>query len=125
MPFIKTAVDIFTSLAGVGLIGSGLRGVFAPAAMARTFGLVNVTPESVIFYPGLAGRNVAMGVALWWYKIQGMRRAMGVLTLCAALNGVSDVFVLLTHDGEVDNVPIHVFNLSALIAMGTLLLNGY
>jgi len=68
-------LDIITGVIGTALMGSGLYGIVQPLSMARAFGLVQPTPEAVIFYPGLAGRNLAM--AQYGARSDGARRHEG------------------------------------------------
>ncbi|KAL2204421.1 hypothetical protein CC79DRAFT_1372427 [Sarocladium strictum] len=117
-------LDIVTAVIGTALCGSGLYGVLQPLSMARAFGLVDPTPESVIFYPGLAGRNLATGVAIWWLKYLDQRRALGVLIICLLFNGSSDTYLLLKHWGEIDSVALHLFNMCVAGSTGAVLLWG-
>lgn len=117
-------LDIITSVIGTALTGSGLYGIFWPLSMARIFGVVNPTPEMVVFYPGLAGRNLAMGVAVWWLKYLDQRKALGVLIICLLFNGSSDTYILLKHWGEVDTVGLHLFNMCVAAVVGPTLLMG-
>lgn len=125
MSTLSSVIDIVTGIAGCALIFSGLRGIINPAGMARTFGVVKVTRDMTVFYPGLAGRNLGMGIAVWWLKILGERRSLGVLVCCLLCNGFSDTYLLLTHHADVDNVPLHVFNTCVGAVVGPLLLSGY
>jgi hypothetical protein len=117
-------LDIITGVIGTALMGSGLYGIVQPLSMARAFGLVQPTPEAVIFYPGLAGRNLAMGIAVWWLKYLNQRRALGVLIICLLCNGASDTYLLLKHWGEVDTVGLHLFNMCVVAVVGPTLLWG-
>jgi hypothetical protein len=92
---------------------------------ARTlFGVPNATQDTVTFYPGLAGRNVAAGLALLTLLMMGQTRAAGVVVTCLLCNGASDCYVLAMREGS-EKMGIHVFNMcvGAVVGPGLLLLS--
>lgn len=119
---MSPALNIATAIIGCLLIGSGLYGVLAPAKMARQFGVVNVTREMAVFYPGIGGRNIGAGLAVWWMKIAGHHQALGIFLICWMCTGLADTYLLLIHYESVDTVWLHVFNTGVLAVVGPSLL---
>ncbi|PVH99934.1 hypothetical protein DM02DRAFT_728880 [Periconia macrospinosa] len=105
------SLDIATAAIGIALIGSGLYGVFYPANMARVFGVIDVSRDMAVFYPGIGGRNFSAGLAVWAFKYTGQLKALGIFLLCWIWVGVADTYLLLIHYDEVDTVWLHVFNI--------------
>lgn len=120
----RSVCDSITAVAGTALIGSGLYGLISPAGMARRFGVVNVTKDMTVFYPGIGGRNLGAGLFVWWAKYNNQPKALGAFLLCIICNGLADTYLLLKHDGEVDTVWLHVFNIGVAAATGISLLRG-
>ena len=90
--------------------------------MARTFGIVEVTEEMSVLVPGLGGRTLSAGLAVWCLKLAGQHRALGLFLLCWVCAGVADTYVLLSHYEAVDQVWVHVFNTCTLAMTGIALL---
>lgn len=105
-------------------MGSGLYGLISPAGMARQFGVVNVSKDMTVFYPGIGGRNLGAGIFVWWMKLTNQRKPLGAFLLCIIFNGLADTYPLLKHDGEVDTVWLHVFNIAVAGLTGSSLLLG-
>ena len=117
-------LSIVTAIIGCALVGSGLYGILRPAAMARAFGVVDVTPNMAVFYPGVGGRNLSAGLAVWAFKLAGERRALGLLLLCWMCTGLADTYLLLIHWAEVDTFWLHVFNTCVLAVVAPSLIWG-
>ncbi|CAH0039009.1 unnamed protein product [Clonostachys rhizophaga] len=120
----RSHLDIITGAIGTLLVGSGLYGVVSPAKMGRAFGVIDVTRDMAVFYPGIGGRNISAGLAVWAMTFTGQRRALGTFLICWMCTGIADTYVLLTHWKPVDTVWLHVFNTFALGLVGTTLLEG-
>ena len=99
-------LSFLSAIIGMLLIGSGLLGFFNPSRMARTFGIVNVTPEMTVSFPGIGGRNFAAGLIICSLGLAGERRALGIFLSGWTTAGVADTIMLLRHYGEVDQVGI-------------------
>jgi hypothetical protein len=124
----RSPLDFVLLIVGTALAGSGLYGVVSPAEMAREFGVINVTREMAVFYPGIGGRNLSLGLAVWWLTlVGGMRQrqyrwAMGVFLTCWICTGLADTYLLLIHYEEVDKVWLHIFNTCVLAVLSPILL---
>lgn len=117
-------LDVATSIIGLALLGSGFYGVFYPLEMARIFGIISVSREMVVFYPGIGGRNVSAGLTVWAFKFMRLRRALGVFLLCWTVVGYADTYLMLVHYGEVELVWLHVFNICLLTVVAGFLIGG-
>lgn len=117
-------LQAITGIIGTALIGSGLHGVFNPAHMARVFGVVDVTRDMTVFYPGVGGRNFAAGLAVWTLLLNRQYRSIGMLLLCWMWVGIVDTYLLLIHYEEVDTVWLHVFNTFLIATVGLQLLKA-
>lgn len=115
---LRSGIDYVTAFIGTALLGSGLYGLVSPANMARIFGVVNVTRDMTVFYPGVGGRNFAAGLAVWWMTLAGQRKALGMFLTCWMCVGFADTYLLLVHYDEVDTVWLHVFNTCVLAVLG-------
>lgn len=120
----KHTLDTITAFIGTMLIGSGLYGVLYPSDMARVFGVVHVNRDMAVFYPGVGGRNLSAGLAVWWMTLAGQRKAMGMFLLCWICTGLADTYLLLIHYAEVDTVWLHVFNTLVLAIVSRMLLKA-
>lgn len=119
-----TYLKVIAGIIGIALIGSGLHGVFNPSHMARVFGVIDVSRDMTVFYPGIGGRNLSAGLAVWTMLLYGQYRAMGMFLLCWMCTGLADTYLLLIHYGEVDTVWLHVFNTCVLAVVAPKLLKG-
>lgn len=117
-------LDITTAVIGLMLLGSGLYGLLNPSNMARGFGIVSVTREMLVFYPGLAGRNLCAGITVWAFKFAGQRRALGIFLMCWSLVAYVDIYLLLQHYEPVDSVGGHVFGICLFTVVGALLVRS-
>lgn len=120
----RPLINGIVAVIGTALIGSGLYGVFSPNNMARVFGIIDVTRDMTVFYPGLGVRNFSAGLAVWSLFLGGQRKAVGTLLLCWDVVGVVDTWILLNHDRPVDTIGVHVFNTILLLSVGTALVRG-
>lgn len=77
--------------------------------VAPIFGIPNPTPSEVVFYPGLAGRNFAAGLAVLSIGLNGHRKALGILLMCWSFVGLADTYILVAHP-EGNNHALHLFN---------------
>ena len=116
-----TILSFLSTIVGILLMGSGLLGFFNPGRMARTFGLVNVSPDMTVSFPGIGGRNFAAGLIVCCLGLAGERKALGIFLSCWTTAGVADTIMLLRHYGEVDRVGIHIFNTCVLAIVGSAL----
>ena len=117
-------LDVITGVVGILLLGSGIYGILYPTDMARIFGIISVTREMAVFYPGLGGRNVSAGLTVWALKYTRQRRALGIFILCWTFVGYADTYLLLIHPEPVDMVWGHVFNIGWLTVVAILLIRG-
>jgi hypothetical protein len=79
------------------------------AKVAPIFGIPHPTSSEVLFYPGLAGRNFAAGLAVLSIGLNGHRKALGILLMCWSFVGLADTYVLMAHP-EGNNHALHLFN---------------
>ncbi|KAK7403367.1 hypothetical protein QQX98_010888 [Neonectria punicea] len=121
----RNILDLATAAIGTLLAGSGLYGIFAPANMARTYGIVNVNRDMAIFFTGIGGRNLGAGLAVLALTAARQRKALGMFLSCWVVAGIVDTYLLLTHDDVVDQIGVHVFNTCVLALVGPSLLLGY
>ena len=117
--------DLAAAFIGTLLIGSGAYGLLSPEAMARVFGVIDVTRDMAVFYPAASGRTFAAGLAVWWLTLAGQRKALGIFLTCWVLAGLVDTYLLLSHYQDVDSVWVHVLGTANLAFWGTKLLWAY
>jgi hypothetical protein len=79
--------------------------------VAPIFGIPHPTSDEVVFYPGLAGRNFAVGLAVLFIGLNGHRKALGILLMCWSFVGLADTYVLVAHP-EGNNHALHLFNVA-------------
>ncbi|CAI6235945.1 unnamed protein product [Periconia digitata] len=123
MPPSKT-LDIITAIFGIALLGSGAYGVLYPAEMARIFGVIDVTRDMTVFYPGIGGRNFSAGLAVWALKLTRQRKALGIFLTCWICTGLADTYLLLIHYEAVDTVWLHCFNICMIGIVAPQLIMG-
>lgn len=124
MMSVRSILNTVIPVIGTALVGSGLYGVFSPEKMGRAFGVIDVTKDMTVFYPGIGGRNLAAGLAVWSLFMTGQRKALGTLLLCWDVVGVVDTYLLLIHDRPVDTIGLHVFNTFLLLLVAPALIRG-
>lgn len=120
----QSICNIITAIAGTALIGSGLYGVVSPANMARQFGVIDVTKDMTVFYPGVGGRNFTAGLFVWWMKLTNQPKPLGAFLVCLMCTGIADTYLLLKHTEPVDTIGLHVFNIVVAGVVGSSLLNA-
>lgn len=120
----QSICNIITSIGGCALIGSGLYGVISPANMARQFGVIDVSRDMTVFYPGIGGRNLTAGLFVWWMKLTDQPKPLGAFLVCLMCTGTADTYLLLKHWEAVDQVWIHVFNTCVAGVVGSSLLQA-
>ena len=86
---------------------------------AKMFGVQSLKANDLVFYPGLAGRNVSAGLVIIALMRASQYQALGLFLMCWANTGVWDVYVLMNAPGKVSNVWIHCQNIVILLVVGS------
>ena len=105
----QSICTIITAILGCALIGSGLYGIISPTTMARQFGVVDITKDMTVFYPGIGGRNLTAGLFVWTMKLTNQPKPLGAFLICLICTGITDTYLLSNHWAPVDPVWGHVF----------------
>ncbi|KAK4687797.1 hypothetical protein P7C73_g2321, partial [Tremellales sp. Uapishka_1] len=114
----RPLVDAAVTTIGLALVGSGTYGVLYPLKSAHGFGIVNAKLPETLFYPGLAGRNLSVGLAVLALTSMRDRKALGTVLLCWMCTGFADTYICLT-EPDVVNTWIHVMNTGILAVTGS------
>lgn len=120
----QSTCNVITAIAGCALIGSGLYGIISPTNMARQFGVIDVSKEMTVFYPGIGGRNLTAGLFVWWMKLTNQPKPLGAFLTCLMCTGIADTYLLLKHWEPVDTSWFHIFNTVVAGVVGTSLLQA-
>ncbi|WWC59806.1 uncharacterized protein I303_102368 [Kwoniella dejecticola CBS 10117] len=124
MSSFKPAIKSFIPVIGLALVGSGTYGIIKPLNMAHIFGILNAGQPEVLFYPGLAGRNLAAGLAVFALNYQRQYKALGTFLFCWMTVGVVDTGICLTNPNVV-NTWLHIMNIGILAVVSSGLLDWW
>jgi len=90
-------------------------------SVSHIFGIINAGKEEIVFYPGIGGRNLSVGLAVLALTRLNQRKALGVLLMCWMCTGFADTYICLTEPNVV-NTWIHVMNTGILAVVSSKLL---
>ncbi|KAK3074569.1 hypothetical protein LTR53_002923 [Teratosphaeriaceae sp. CCFEE 6253] len=92
----QTAGDYVVRFIATALTASGAYGLINPLEMNKLFGVPNATVETARMYPGIGGRNLAAGIAVFALSFADERRAVGILLMAwGIVVGPSDTSICL------------------------------
>ncbi|WVQ69631.1 uncharacterized protein L199_007851 [Kwoniella botswanensis] len=124
MSSLKPVIQGFLPVIGLALVGSGTYGILKPLNMAHIFGILNAGQPEVLFYPGLAGRNLAAGIAVLFLTYQRQFKPLGTFLLSWMVVGFVDTWICLTNP-KVVNTWLHVMNTGLLAVVSSGLLDWW
>ena len=114
---LRSALTILVSLAAVGFLALGLRGVLDPAGGASSLGVMVRDPADLVLMQAVGARNIGlalMGMSLIWID---RRRELGLLLAAAAGIALVDLFVIWSASG-LGTAGTNLIYLGFLIALG-------
>jgi hypothetical protein len=114
---LRSALTILVSLAAVGFLALGLRGVLDPAGGASSLGVMVRDPADLVLMQAVGARNIGLallGMSLIWID---RRRELGLLLAAAAGIALVDFFVIWSASG-LGTAGKHLIYVGVLIALG-------
>ena len=113
-------------LAAAGLVGLGINGLLRPGSAAEIYGLPLSDPRDLPFARVKAARDLTLGLLPLAFRAFGMRKALGIYWIIAAIVPTLDALlvVLSGGGGKPWKVGQHVGAAGFAMALGATLLRG-